>query len=118
LKPAGNRRKGLGGLKQPALGQAQVYPMPIAAEEKCVQAASGPTFVLDPDDELLIEEEAMSLLKIKNKQWLADHRTRILPIIPHILFGREIRYPKRLLLRWIASLIETRPMWERKQREN
>jgi hypothetical protein len=73
--------------------------------------------VADSDDELLTDEEVMKLLKIKNKQWLADHRTRVLPIIPHVLFGREIRYPRRLVLRWIASLIETRPTWQRKEKE-
>jgi hypothetical protein len=83
-----------------------------------MEEASGAIPVLNlDDDELLTEEEVMKLLKMKNKQWLADHRTRVLPIIPHVLFGREIRYPKRLLLRWVASLIETRPTWERKQRE-
>jgi hypothetical protein len=47
------------------------------------------------------------------RQWLADHRTRVQPIIPHITMGREIRYPKRAIDGWLASMVETRPTWER-----
>jgi hypothetical protein len=27
--------------------------------------------------------------------------------------GREIRYPKRAIDGWLASMVETRPTWER-----
>jgi predicted DNA-binding transcriptional regulator AlpA len=65
-------------------------------------------------DDLMTEEEVMKKLGVK-KQWLADHRTRVQPIIPHIPMGREIRYPRRAVDEWLASMVETRPNWERKE---
>src|ERR1017187_7331145 len=64
-------------------------------------------------DDLLTEEEVIRWLHVK-KQWLADHRTRVLPIIPHIPMGKQILYPRGAVKTWLASLVETRPTWERK----
>jgi len=67
------------------------------------------------DDELLTDADVMTLLKVK-KQWLRDHTTRVLPIVPHIKIGREIRYSKRAIHAWIMAQQETRPTWERKEK--
>ena len=64
-------------------------------------------------DDLLTEGEVIRWLHVK-KQWLADHRTRVLPIIPQIPMGKQILYPRRAINTWLASLVETRPTWERK----
>jgi hypothetical protein len=64
-------------------------------------------------DDLLTEGEVIRWLHVK-KQWLADHRTRVLPIIPHIPMGKQILYPRRAVETWLANLVETRPTWERK----
>jgi hypothetical protein len=62
------------------------------------QAADVPETPASPNllDDLMTEEEVMEKLGVK-RQWLADHRTRVQPIIPHITMGREIRYPKRAI---------------------
>jgi hypothetical protein len=61
----------------------------------------------------LTTEQVMDWLGV-SRQWLADHRTRVQPIIPHIKLGREILYPKHRVAELLASLTETRPSWERK----
>ncbi len=67
------------------------------------------------EDELLTDEEACAFLKVK-KQWLRDHTTRVEPIVPHIrTMGRQIKYSKRALSRWVQEQIETRPSWQRKK---
>ena len=63
-------------------------------------------------EEYLTDERVMKILDV-TKQWLADHRTRVEPIIPHVTLGREIRYPKRALYAWMSTRTETRPKWER-----
>jgi|HubBroStandDraft_6_1064221.scaffolds.fasta_scaffold2427577_2 hypothetical protein len=67
------------------------------------------------EDEYLTDEQVMNILGV-SKQWLADHRTRVEPIIPHVTLGRESRYPKRALYAWINARTETRPTWDRKSR--
>jgi hypothetical protein len=67
---------------------------------------------VDEDDEYLTDEQVMEWLHVK-RQWLADHRTRVEPIIPHIPMGKQILYPKRAVKAWLATRVETRPTWER-----
>jgi hypothetical protein len=70
--------------------------------------------VIDDDepDELLTEDAVVAWLHV-TKQWLADHRTRIEPIIPHIAMGRRIVYSKRAIQVLLKSLERTKPRWDR-----
>ena len=65
------------------------------------------------EEEYLTEAQVMAWLHVK-KQWLADHRTRVEPIIPHIAMGKQILYPKRAVQAWLDGLVETRPSWKRR----
>lgn len=69
--------------------------------------------VIDHDDDYLTDEEVMDWLNVK-RQWLADHRTRVEPIVPHIKMGKQILYPKPAVKAWLDALVETRPTWERR----
>jgi hypothetical protein len=63
-------------------------------------------------EDVLTEEEVMSWLHC-NKQWLADHRTRVEPIIPHLPMGRQILYSRSAIQAWLIGMEETRPKWSR-----
>jgi hypothetical protein len=65
------------------------------------------------EEEYLTDAQMMAWLHVK-KQWLADHRTRVEPIIPHIPMGKQILYPKCAVQAWLDRLVETRPSWKRK----
>jgi hypothetical protein len=80
---------------------------------KAVPADAPGAFPVVEDEEYLTDEQMMAWLHVK-KQWLADHRTRVEPIIPHIPMGKQILYPKRAVQTWLDRLVETRPSWERK----
>jgi hypothetical protein len=98
-----------GGLLRVVHNNTTVEPTPERAKLEVVQQWQG----RELEDELLEEEEVMMILKVK-KQWLRDHTTRVLPIVPHVRMGRQISYPKRAIFAWIAAQTETRPTWERK----
>ena len=70
----------------------------------------------DEADVFLTDAEVMAILRVK-KQWLRDHTTRVEPIVPHVLIGRQVRYSRRALYDWLRSLNETRPSWERKGKD-
>lgn len=74
------------------------------------RSVTGEAFFL-PDD-LISEEDLMKWLSV-DRQWLADHRTRVLPIIPHIRLGKTIRYSRSRISAWLGGCVETRPRWER-----
>jgi hypothetical protein len=76
------------------------------------EPAPQPAFLPHAEEELLTDDEVIRMLRV-NRQWLADHRTRIQPIIPHIKLGREIRYLRSDILQMLRSARETRPRWER-----
>jgi hypothetical protein len=110
-------QKGYGGLNRPVpnsrdneLNQARKgQPPPKPATEAGELSAD----YLRDDEDPLEEQEIMNILRV-NKQWLADRRTRVLPIIPHALLGRIILYPsKRGLMLWIRQQMQTRPRWQR-----
>jgi hypothetical protein len=65
------------------------------------------------EEDYLTDAQVMAWLHVK-KQWLADHRTRVEPIIPHIPMGKQILYPKSAVQAWLDRLVETRPSWKRK----
>jgi hypothetical protein len=94
-----NNGKGHGGLLKPnpkALPADAPVALPVFEEE-----------------EYLTDAQVMAWLHVK-KQWLADHRTRVEPIIPHIPMGKQILYPKCAVQAWLDRLVETRPSWKRK----
>lgn len=65
-----------------------------------------------PGGDLIPESAVIEMLGV-SEQWLKDHRTRVEPIIPHVKLGRRILYPRRLVNEWMATLVESRPRWER-----
>lgn len=101
-----NTRKG--GLFRPV-----AETKPVAVENVPVLTPT-PTPTID-EDELLTDADVMAILKVK-KQWLRDHTTRVLPIVPHIKIGREIRYSRKAIQAWIMAQQETRPSWERTEK--
>jgi hypothetical protein len=64
-------------------------------------------------DDIMTDDEVMVYLKV-NKQWLRDHTTRTEPIIPHVPFGRKIRYRRSDVMEFVESRVERRPVWDRK----
>jgi hypothetical protein len=69
-----NNRKAHGGLLKP-------NPKALPADP----AVALPVF---EEEEYLTDAQVMAWLHVK-KQWLADHRTRVEPIIPHIPMGKQ-----------------------------
>jgi hypothetical protein len=47
-------------------------------------------------------------------QWVRDHTTRVQPIVPHVRFGRKVRYERAELMRFAVEHREQRPRWERR----
>ena len=86
----------------------------LKPDPKQVEETPSTSGVVNLLDDLMTEEEVMKKLGVK-RQWLADHRTRVQPIIPHIRMGREIRYRRSSLDEWLASIEEIRPTWERSE---
>jgi len=106
-----NYPDGLSGLKEMRIGKARgglLKPSP-----KALPADAPVAFPVVEDEEYLTDEQVMAWLHVK-KQWLADHRTRVEPIVPHISMGKQILYPKRAVQTWLDRLVETRPSWERR----
>jgi hypothetical protein len=64
-----------------------------------------------PED-LITEEQVVGWLAV-DKTWLADHRTRVEPIIPHVKLGKTIRYSRRAIQYWLSECVQTTPRWER-----
>lgn len=64
-----------------------------------------------PED-LITDEQVLAWLAV-DKTWLADHRTRVEPIIPHVKLGKTIRYSRRAIQRWLSECLQTAPRWER-----
>jgi hypothetical protein len=110
-------QKGCGGLNRPVPNSKDSKVDQLRREQLPAKPATEAgeltaDYLLD-DEDPLEEQEVMSILKV-NKQWLADHRTRVLPIIPHAPLGRIILYPsKRGLMLWIRQQMQTRPRWQR-----
>jgi hypothetical protein len=111
------RQNGCGGLNRPVPNNKDNKLDQVPRAKVLAKPATGAgeltaDYLWDEEDPLE-EQEIMSILKV-NKQWLADHRTRVLPIIPHAPLGRVILYPsKRGLMLWIRQQMQTRPRWQR-----
>lgn len=80
---------------------------------KALPGDASVAFPVFEEEEYLTEAQVMAWLHVK-KQWLADHRTRVEPIIPHIRMGKQILYPKSAVRAWLRRLLETQPSWKRK----
>jgi predicted DNA-binding transcriptional regulator AlpA len=81
--------------------------------DKALTARLEPSSAITPKgDELLGAEAVMDWLGV-SEQWLADHRTRVEPIIPHVKLGSLIRYPRKAIQTWLDAQTITRPSWER-----
>ena len=65
-------------------------------------------------DDMMTDEDVMAFLKV-SKQWLRDHTTRTEPIIPHVPCGRKIRYRRSDVIAFVESLVERRPVWDRRK---
>jgi predicted DNA-binding transcriptional regulator AlpA len=66
----------------------------------------------ESNDEYLTDKAVMEWLGV-NAQWLADHRTRVEPIIPHVKLGNLVRYPRAAVQSWLEAQTVTTPRWER-----
>jgi hypothetical protein len=86
-------------------------PMPVHSESRPVVSSYDLAY---GKDDMISESVVMEWLGV-TKQWLADHRTRVEPIIPHLLLGKEIRYSRSEVNGWLRQLVETRPRWERQK---
>ena len=71
-----------------------------------------PSTSSEPNEEYLTDNAIMEWLGV-NAQWLADHRTRVEPIIPHVKLGSIIRYPKAAIQAWLDAQMVTQPRWDR-----
>ena len=85
--------------------------MPVHSESRPVVSSYDLAY---SKDDMISESVVMEWLGV-TKQWLADHRTRVEPIIPHLLLGKEIRYSRCEVHGWLRQLAETRPRWERQK---
>ena len=64
------------------------------------------------EDRLLTSQELADWLNV-TVQWVRDHTTRIEPIVPHIKIGKNVRFRRADVARFLRQQFQTAPTWER-----